>query len=185
MRGKKGFTLIEILVVVVVIAIISLIAFASYRNARLASQNEMARGKLVEVANAARMFNEDNFGVNRVAGGFGVSPVPGFASPLTLFESAGNTDSNFSYIRDTEWDNIAGVWHYRGYRFFICNPTVGGAQPVEECNDQRIAVMLGPTAALATLDGAAEEYGESIWWIDRNNLGLGMVGSTYGGPGGG
>ena len=184
MRGRKGFTLIEVLVVVLVIAIVALIAFPSYRRARLTSQNEMARAKLVEVANAARMFNEDNRGANRVAGGFGESPVQNFNSPLMLFTTVHGdisiTDnSGFSYIRDVEWDFLGDVRHYRGYRFFICNPDIGGTQPIAECNDSRIAVMLGPIATLNTMEGAVEEFGDSIWWVDRDTLGI--IGSDYGG----
>lgn len=59
MFNKKGFTLIEVLVVVVLIAIVSMIAFPSFKKSREITKTKALSLKLLEVANAARMYNED------------------------------------------------------------------------------------------------------------------------------
>ncbi|MDR1124136.1 MAG: prepilin-type N-terminal cleavage/methylation domain-containing protein [Elusimicrobiota bacterium] len=189
MPDKKGFTLIEVLVVVVVVAILALLAFASYKRARLTAQNEMARAKLVEVAMAAQMYNEDARGSARVAGGLGQARVAGFQNAELLFLRT-PTDTSFSYLKNIEWnktctDSNSCVHHYRGYNFYVCNPDSNSAsnQPAGSgCDGKMIAVMTGPVCSGACAAGvnldAAAEYGGKSWWVSRDNLGT--VGSNYG-----
>ncbi|MDR0734599.1 MAG: prepilin-type N-terminal cleavage/methylation domain-containing protein [Elusimicrobiota bacterium] len=202
MPNKKGFTLLEILVVIVVIAILSLLAMASYKRARVTSQNEMARVKLVEVAAAAQMYNEDARGENRVAGGFGRSPVANFQRAELLFSRTATNDisaSTYSYLKNKEWNQVGAcagggndcVLHYRGYNFYVCNPdsTSTAGQPAGSgCDGKMIATMTGPTCSgscsgATCEDGvnpqAVKEYCGKKWWVSRENLGA--VGSDYGG----
>jgi prepilin-type N-terminal cleavage/methylation domain-containing protein len=189
MPKKKGFTLIEVLVVVVVVAILSLLAFASYKRSRLTAQNEMARVKLVEVAAAARMYNEDARGKDRVAGGLGQARLNNFKNAELLFSRTPDEEADSNtvqpYLKLTEWNQTPeGVYHYRGYNFYICNPDLGSsAQPNVNCKGQEIAVMTGPVCTGACADGvnkdAAALYGGYKWWVSSENLGT--VGSNYGG----
>lgn len=197
MRVKRGFTLIEVLVVIVVIAIIALLAFPSYRRARLTSQNEMARAKLMEIANAARMFNEDNS--KPVFGAFeGACDVDyrtelniTVVNPLCLFLTSGNDFlSAYSYLKTTEWNTFPDgctddcLFHYRGYTFFICNPNSATAQgqPADSgCDGTQIAIMHGPATQMddSVRADAVEVYGGFRWWVSRENLGI--IGSNFGG----
>jgi prepilin-type N-terminal cleavage/methylation domain-containing protein len=196
MPKKKGFTLIEVLVVVVVVAILSLLAFASYKRSRLTAQNEMARVKLVEVAAAARMYNEDARDDARVAGGLGQARLNNFQHAELLFSRTPD-DTGYPYLKTTEWNETGTcpsengcVSHYRGYNFYVCNPDSASAanQPAGSgCDGKMIAVMTGPacsgTAAACKAAGisadAVTEYGPYKWWVSRENLGT--VGSDYGG----
>ena len=191
MNCKKGFTLIEVLVVVVVIAIVAIIAFPSYKKANVVSQNEAARGKLLELANAVRMYNEDARGSERVAGDLAGNKVNGFSDPKRLFHGS-HTDTSstaLKYLSTTGWNqegtgcNTAGgdcKYHYRSYTYYVCNPDSGGTQPNAACgssSDRRIAAMTGPTDSTNYPD-AVDEYGGFAWWVSKENLGV--VGSNYG-----
>ena len=192
MNKKRGFTFVEVMVVVIVIAIISLLAFPSYRRARIVSQNEMARAKLLEVANAARMFNEDARGTARVAGGFDGSTFTGFKSPTALFYGTPD-DTGFAvgpgnefkaYLDQDGWDFTGEVFHFRGYKFFVCNPdsnTASGQPPGSECDGSMIATMLGPTAGFNPNELAVNTYGGYVWWVPVPGAGgsAQMIGSNF------
>ncbi len=162
MFNKKGFTLIEVLVVVVLIAIVSMIAFPSFKKSREITKNEGARIKLLEVANAARMYNED--APIKVAGRFGQAQAGGFVDPQVLFY---NTNAlKVAYLKNQDaWSGSGTNLNYNGYTYYVCNPDIGGGQPISACvngTDLRIAVM-------KKLDGTGRFAGEA--WVSTVNLG--------------
>ena len=194
MNKKRGFTFVEVMVVVIVIAIIALLAFPSYRRARIVTQNDMARAKLIEVANAARMFNEEARGTARVAGGLdGSTLVTGFESPTRLFThtpdhamfaQAGNEYK--AYLDLDGWNVITGGggFHFRGYRFFVCNPDsidASGQPAGSGCDGTRIATMRGPVGGAYSDALAVETYGGFLWWVPRPGAGgsAQIVGSDF------
>jgi prepilin-type N-terminal cleavage/methylation domain-containing protein len=192
---KKGFTLIEVLVVVVIIAIVALLAFPSYKKARVVSQNEAARAKLVEVATAARMFNEDARGIlgdERVMGAFhnkDLTPER-FRDPRALFSSTTTTGSGKGYLSITGWNqegdcstpsSTTCYYHYRGYTFYVCNPDINSTTQPDTLCIGKIAVMKGPTEEKtdkSVMKEAVGEYSGFAWWVSGENLGA--VGSNYG-----
>ena len=164
MLNKKGFTLIEVLVVVVLIAIISMIAFPSFKKSREITKNEGARIKLLEVANAARMYNED--ATQKVAGRFGQVLSGGtFVDPLVMFYN--NNALKAAYLKNQEaWSGNGINTNYNGYTYYVCNPDLSGTQPISACvngTDLRIAVM-------KKLDGTGRYAGEA--WVSGDNLGV-------------
>jgi prepilin-type N-terminal cleavage/methylation domain-containing protein len=181
---KRGFTLIEVLVVVVVIAIIAILAFPSYKKANEVSKNEAARGKLLELSNAVRMYNEDARGSQRIAGDLAGNAFGEFQDPRRVF-SGTHTDVTGAmvYLSRTGWnDDPQGCsskntspckYHFRNYTYYVCNPDVSSASQPDKtpCGEGRIVAMTGP-------DGDAE-YGSHSWWVSNENLGV--VGSDYGG----
>ena len=62
-NGKKGFTLIELMVVVGIIAVLSAVAIPAYLSYRKESQMEVARTSLVAIVDSMN-------GYNAVVGGF-------------------------------------------------------------------------------------------------------------------
>lgn len=163
MFNKKGFTLIEVLVVVVLIAIVSMIAFPSFKKSREITKNEGARLKLLEVSNAARMYNED--APIKVAGRFGQAQAGGFVDPQVLFY-----DTNalkVAYLKNKDaWSGSGTNLNYNGYTYYVCNPDIAGAQPITACkdgSDLRIAVMTNPSAE-------GRYAGEA--WVSGDNLGV-------------
>ena len=158
---KKGFTLIEVLVVVLIIAVLFAMYSASYESSKITRRNEKARAMFVEFANAARLFNE-MYPSQRLVGTFGntmgvdSSKCPNCKNPCILFEgytSQGDVDTMHSFVlKPLEWGlydvgNCSSSFNYDGYDFILCNPyfsNESGAQPDEACNGDRFAVMKIP-----------------------------------------
>jgi len=167
MVNKKGFTLIEVLVVVVLIAILSMLAFPSFKKSREVNKNEAAKVKLLEVANAARLYNED--ASTKVVGRFG-QPVGTFVDPIVLFYST--NAQKVAYLKNIEsWDGTGISFNYMGYTFYVCNPDLSGTQPISACvngSEVRVAVMKNLTAS-------GRYAGEA--WVSTDNLG--MVKNNY------
>lgn len=166
--NKKGFTLMEILVVVLIIAILVSFYSLTYRKSVHVRNNERARSMLVELANAAKLYNE-MFPNTKIAGGFGDNPqqCPGCQNPCELFRSSRPVDQ----MTDEEkliypYALVPGEWgiankescgnqiNFQGYKFYICNPYYDGdqytAQPSgteNSCvvnNVARFAVLMSP-----------------------------------------
>ncbi len=58
MAGKKGFTLIEVVVVTLIIAALALLVAPSFKNSVMTNQMEMAKIGLVELTTAVKLYNE-------------------------------------------------------------------------------------------------------------------------------
>lgn len=180
---KNGFTLIEVLVVVVLIATLSMVAFPSYKKSREVAANEAARVKLLEVANAARMFNED-ITEDYVAGGFGNPISPSFRDPNSLFFGTSNAQNEkFAYLKNrSSWECVPPACGasgleitYKGYSYYVCNPEGANSDQPDEVadicvadNDVKIAVM--------EKKGAKGRYAGYAWVSGKN---LGVVGNNY------
>ena len=60
MQNKKGFTLMEVLVVTIIIAALALLVIPSFKNSALTNQMEKAKIGLVELTTAVKLYNEVN-----------------------------------------------------------------------------------------------------------------------------
>ncbi len=60
MLSKKGFTLIEVVVVTLIIAALALLVVPSFKNSALTNQMEKAKVGLVEFTTAVKLYNEVN-----------------------------------------------------------------------------------------------------------------------------
>ena len=60
MQNKKGFTLIEVIVVTLIIAALALLVVPSFKNSALTNQMEKAKIGLVELTTAVKLYNEVN-----------------------------------------------------------------------------------------------------------------------------
>lgn len=60
MHNKKGFTLMEVLIVTIIIAILALLVVPSFKNSALTNQMEKAKIGLVEITTAVKLYNEVN-----------------------------------------------------------------------------------------------------------------------------
>ena len=60
MLNKKGFTLIEVVVVTLIIAALALLVAPSFKNSTVTNQMEKAKIGLVELNNAVKLFREVN-----------------------------------------------------------------------------------------------------------------------------
>ena len=169
--NKKGFTLIEILVVVIIIAILTAFYVSSHEKGVIIRKNEQATARFMELTNAARLHNE-MYPNQRIAGGFGANAsglCTNCLNPCNLFEGyySGNDSQVFQ-------DNIAAYalnpksWglasaaacsntlRYEGYEYILCNPYFSGSQPTG-CDNTKFAIMKSPAT------GAGDFSGKTAW----------------------
>ena len=171
MRGEKGFTFVEVLVIVVLIAIISLIAVHSYKKGLETSKNNQAKGKLVEIANAARLFNEDARGADQVAGNF-ESPVSGYRDPSALFyftpdDTELEAHKDYAYLKDAE--AFSGTT-FRGYKYYICTPDKADAN----CgNDINVIAIMTPGETITD-----PRFTGKVWKVSNQNPGKVVMSSA-------
>ena len=133
---KKGFTLMEIMIVVLIIGILFTMYSLSYNSTKINRKNEKAVAMFVEFANAARLYNE-MFPTQRVVGKFGSTIISsdacsGCVEPCRLFIGSNNNADVQEYLqsfglRPIEWSldnalNCGTNFNYEGYTFTLCNP---------------------------------------------------------------
>lgn len=167
MLNKKGFSFIEVLVIVVLIAILSLVAVPSYKKGVETSKNNQARSKLLEVATAAQMYNEDARDSEKVFGYFGKSSggTADKTDPVNLFSytvSDNSATSNYAYLKDV--GSFSGSdYTFRGYKFYICKPT----ELDSKCgNDMNIIAIMEATDAVTD-----SRYSGKTWRVSTSNPG--------------
>lgn len=167
MLNRKGFSFIEVLVIVVLIAILSLIAVPSYKKGVETSKNNQARGKLLEIATAARMYNEDARGQDRIAGYFG-TPATGYKDPKDLFynTASGAATESYAYLKDV--GSFNADFTYRGYKFYICMPNGDGSGAGDSnCNsDVNVIAIMEATSSVTD-----ERYAGKKWKVSTSNPG--------------
>ena len=149
---KKGFTLMELLVVVVLIMVIYTMYTASHSNAIKVRNNEKARAMFVELTNAAILYNQ-MFPDNKVVGTFNTSETQasqyclGCRNICNLFydydANVENSISSFA-LRPKDWglqtgggcSYLTNNLTYEGYTFILCNPNFSSdtsKQPDSRC----------------------------------------------------
>ena len=174
--NKKGFTLMEILVVILIVAVLCSLFSLAHRKNAIIKTNERARALLVELANAAKLYNE-MFPSNKIYGSFGDTPpastvCPGCVDPCHLFRGSGVDEEVNSLIESfalvpTEWGISSAAacgnsLNYEGYKYIICNPYIGNSQPDDDCSNNRFAVMKSPT------NMTYSKYSGKIAWITED-----------------
>ncbi len=182
--NKKGFTLMEILVVILIIVILVSLYSLTYRKSVQVRNNERARAMLVELANAAKLYNE-MFPNQKISGGFGDNPqdCPSCQNPCELFRSSESLENMseeekliYPYaLVPGEWGiankaSCGNSLEFQGYKFYICNPYYDGVnytnQPDGACLDAnnvpRFAVLKSPNT-----ESTPSAYIDKQAWITQ------------------
>ncbi|MDR0952615.1 MAG: prepilin-type N-terminal cleavage/methylation domain-containing protein [Elusimicrobiota bacterium] len=172
---RKGFTLIEILIIVVIIAIVSLFAYPSYKQSREVNKNDEARAKLLELATAVRLYNED--ATTPVAGSFG-NPFQTFEDPCLLFsQTPTEVGTTKAYLKNkNSWTFSSSSpcdITYRGYVYYVCVSKSGASQPIVACTDNNTG---NPRLVVMELPGASGRYAGQAW-VSLDDMG--MVANNY------
>jgi len=92
--NKRGFTMIEVIVVTLIIATLALIVAPSFKNSTLTSNIEKAKVGLVELGVAARLYYEMHPGSTQIQGLLRESQF----SALTPTEA--NDEQGYTYLRN-------------------------------------------------------------------------------------
>lgn len=98
MVHKKGFTLIEVVIVTLIIAALALLVGPSFRNSTITNQMEKAKIGLVELVTAVKLYNEVN--TTSLSGLFNQD----------MYDALSVEDENQGYIY---LQNAAGRWGER------------------------------------------------------------------------
>ena len=172
MQNKKGFTLIELMIVVAIVAILAMIAVPMYQRYIERSRNTAAQNMLQQVALAEVAFQTDSgvkaTGLNIATTGYLTIDVPGDSVNVTELLSWGfRPDPNVAFkvlppAAATESGFVAWACHTAlGSRLFVYDNISGGG--VQEVRDgsvyasavptQLLQFRLDPSVATATLMG--------------------------------
>lgn len=109
-RMKRGFTLVELLIVVIIIAVLAAIAIPKFANSSLRSKESALRAELKLIRNAIELFKND-CGCYPAA----LSDLTGTSAPATGKDSSGATytitSSNYRgpYLSSIDTDPIDGT----------------------------------------------------------------------------
>lgn len=177
---RRGFTLMEILVVLIIISLILLAAVPSYRRTRAQNDNMAAQAALRTLGSAIRAYSIDH---NGVAGHLGYRQPVGNGFILNrIYENerrlqtpcvvgGGESATNelvrlyaCGYMKPIPLD----LWNsFRNYNFYICEPSASSG-----CcrNGQSVAYMTSRTVGTGRYNKAG-----ACAWVDVN----GDVGNNY------
>ena len=96
--SKKGFTLIEVVVVTLIIAALALLVVPSFKNSALTNRIEKAKVGLIELTTAVKLYNEDN-----------IVPMTGVFENTRFSSLTANGQSGYAYLLNgNRWGHRPG-----------------------------------------------------------------------------
>lgn len=159
-KGKKGFTLLEVLVVVLIAVLVTLFAVPAYKKSQDKNRYLAASGVLMDLANAVRMTLEEYPNVSVVSRNLtGIGTVDNEASAKSPTEG---DESNIIY-----WMFTQGYFNnfpltnsaYMGYSYAVS--TTGKANCGSSC---------AKTNAIACMSGNNANTQFTCAWVDKSGI---------------
>lgn len=155
LAGRKGFTLLEVLVVVVIAVLVTMFAVPSYRKAQDRNRFMAASGVLLDLGNAMRMFKAD-YGTKVsissqtiTANASGTCPDEPSSSNLVLFLQCHKYLNNIPLQSST----------YQGYQFAVS--TKNTANCGSNCTKSGAVACMSGTNSIS-------EY--TCAWVDNGGI---------------
>ncbi len=137
--SRRGFTLLEVLVVVLIAVVVTMFAVPAYKKTQYKNRYTAASGVLIELANATNMLREDFPGLAVT------SAVPsGVVSTASCPETVTNNSTAWTYMHCRDYMNsLQKGGNFQGYN--LAFSTVGAACGAVSCksSNQAVACMYG------------------------------------------
>ncbi|MCL2888110.1 MAG: prepilin-type N-terminal cleavage/methylation domain-containing protein [Elusimicrobia bacterium] len=143
MKYKRGFTMMEMLVVFILIAVLAQVAIVTYRNSIQDSKRDHAKAMLQEIAIANQRFRTDYPSVNIKTDV--ISHTPSATCNINKFDAASVDPSILvacGYLEQKTWDNY-------DYQFYVCGDSTN------PCGPDGLAYMVA-------LEGAGKYYNAGV-----------------------
>ena len=107
---RKGFTLIEVLVVAVIVAILAAVAIPAYNQYIRSSKEKVAINYAATVAQSAGVFYSQSQ-TYPALGDLNISTPVGYTASLDNTQVIVSGDGSAGYIPTTDFANQTVVWH--------------------------------------------------------------------------
>ena len=129
---RKGFTLVELLIVIIIIAVLAAIAIPKFANSSTRGKESSLKANLKLYRNAVELFKNDT-GAYPAA----LTDLTATTAPASGKDSAGSstsitsTDWKGPYLNMQEVDSVSGT----AFTYSTTSPTVGQVSPSATGND--------------------------------------------------
>ena len=137
--NKKGFTLVELLVVVVIVVLVTAFAVPSFKRAQENSKNQRAMSLLLDIASAAKNFKVyDSLNSGQLT-------QAAFLTTQGVCAAAPNDLCHLfqdGLLKPVAWDRGAEgavLDTFNGYKFWVCSGAAG--DPAGCCKANAVAAM--------------------------------------------